>query len=54
MRNLREGEVVGKKDIRAIRPGFGLPPKRIDTIIGKKLNCNVERGDPVKLEFFVD
>jgi len=52
VRDLRKGEVVTLDDIRAIRPGFGLPPKYSDLIVGKILISDVERGDPVLLEAF--
>ena len=50
MSNLRKGDVVQSGDIRAIRPGFGLSPKHFDTVVGKAVCCDVERGDPVTLE----
>ena len=45
--NLKKGQVINKKDVRAIRPGFGLPPKYMSSIIGKHVSLDVERGDPV-------
>ncbi|MDB9877705.1 pseudaminic acid synthase [Amylibacter sp.] len=50
MNNLRKGDVVHSADIRAIRPGFGLSPKHFDTVVGKAVCCDVERGDPVTLD----
>jgi pseudaminic acid synthase len=50
MSNLRKGDIVRSTDIRAIRPGFGLPPKHFDAVVGKAVCCDVERGDPVTLE----
>lgn len=50
MKDLRKGDVIKSADIRAIRPGFGLSPKHFDSIIGKIVSCNIERGDPVTLE----
>jgi pseudaminic acid synthase len=50
MSNLRKGDVVHSKDIRAIRPGFGLSPKHFDIVVGKAVCYDVERGDPVTLE----
>ncbi len=52
MNNLNKGSVIKKTDIRAIRPGNGLPPKFADEIIGKCLCIDVERGDPVTLDAF--
>ncbi len=50
MTNLKKGDVIHITDIRAIRPGFGLSPKHFETVIGKAVCYDVERGDPVTLE----
>ena len=50
MCNLKKGDTISSKDIRAIRPGFGLPPKLFDSLIGRTVCCEVERGDPVSLD----
>ena len=47
VRNMKKGEIISKKDIRIIRPGFGIPPKEFENIIGKIVRRDVERGDPV-------
>ena len=45
--DLKKGQSITKKDIRVIRPGFGMPPKNYKKIIGKKVNTDVEIGDTV-------
>lgn len=50
--DLKAGEIVSEKHIRRIRPGFGLPPKFFDQIIGKKVNRDIMRGDPVSWDLF--
>ena len=45
--SLKKGNVVERNDIRRIRPGYGLPPKYEDNIIGMELKKNVERGTAV-------
>lgn len=47
--NLQNGDKIKKDDIRSIRPGFGLHPKYLNSIIGKEVNCNVTYGDRVEL-----
>jgi len=47
---LSEGEVISKDDIRRVRPGFGLPPKYFDWVVGKKVITDVEFGDAVTLD----
>lgn len=54
MNNLKKGDEIKSTDIRAIRPGFGLSPKYINFIIGKHVNCNVERGDPVSFDLITE
>ncbi|WP_062109472.1 pseudaminic acid synthase [Bacillus niameyensis] len=44
---MKRGDVLTKDNIRAIRPGNGLPPKYIDIILGKKIKKDVEKGTPV-------
>lgn len=51
---LRSGDQVKEKDIRIIRPGFGLAPKYYHEILGKTLTTNVEPGDRVSLDDFED
>jgi len=46
------GEIITDKHIRSVRPGFGLPPKYYDEIIGKRLIQNVNFGMPVMKEHF--
>ncbi len=41
------GEIISSNDVKRIRPGYGLAPKYLSEILGKKLTRAVERGDPV-------
>ena len=52
MKDLKAGDVIVLSDVRAIRPGYGLNPKHIDKLEGKRLVKNVERGDPVSFDVF--
>ena len=52
MKDLKKGVIIQPSDIRAIRPGNGISPKFADKIIGKTLDIDVERGDPVTLDAF--
>jgi N-acetylneuraminate synthase len=45
--DVRAGEVISEKHIRAIRPGNGLPPKFIDDFIGKRAARDTPRGTAV-------
>jgi pseudaminic acid synthase len=47
MKPLKKGDTISKDDIRSIRPGFGLPPKFLDQVIGNVLDTDVDYGMPV-------
>ena len=42
--DMKKGDVITKKNVRSIRPGFGISPKYYDLVIGKKVNRDVKRG----------
>jgi pseudaminic acid synthase len=44
VQDLKAGDVLTQENIRAIRPGLGLPPKYLGQILGKALNQDVKRG----------
>ena len=50
VRALNKGDVITENDIRSVRPGFGLPPKYYDKLIGTKVAISVEKNSPVTLE----
>lgn len=50
VRDLKAGELITADSIRSVRPGFGLPPKMIDSIIGKKVSEAVGANTPVLWE----
>ncbi len=47
VKDLPAGSQIGAEDIRAIRPGRGLPPGCWDLVIGRRLSRAVTRGTPV-------
>lgn len=46
-RDMKAGEVLNSDNLRAIRPGSGLPPKYFETLLGKRVNRDINRGTPV-------
>jgi len=44
------GEIITEDYVRSIRPGFGLHPKYLQDVLGKKFNCDVKKGDRFSLE----
>ena len=47
VKNMKSGDVIKPDDIRSVRPGFGLAPKNLENIIGKKLKKDVLENTPV-------
>ncbi len=48
VKNINKGEIITSEHIKSIRPGYGMPPKEINNIIGKQILVNVTRGSAVK------
>jgi pseudaminic acid synthase len=46
-KDVKIGETISKDNIRSIRPGFGLHPKELPNIIGKKFSKSQEKGTPL-------
>ncbi len=51
--DISAGEFITKNNVRAIRPGFGLHPKFLNEIIGKKVNYDLKKGDRFDLSFIL-
>jgi pseudaminic acid synthase len=47
VRDLKAGEIVTSDCIRSVRPGYGLPPKMIDRIVGRRLKTDCKANTPV-------
>ncbi|RLB70834.1 MAG: pseudaminic acid synthase [Deltaproteobacteria bacterium] len=45
-RDLKQGDALDRHNLRAIRPGLGLPPKFYDQLLGRKVNRDVKKGTP--------
>lgn len=43
--NMKAGDEITEKNVRSIRPGFGLHPKYYNNILGKKVAKDLEKGE---------
>lgn len=50
VKSLAAGDTITEDAVKSVRPGFGLAPKYLPEIIGRKLKTNVRYGDPVTLD----
>lgn len=48
--DLEVGTELTRENVRSIRPGFGLPPGLIDTVLGRRVNQPVSRGTALRWE----
>ncbi len=48
--DIQAGEVFSEANVRAIRPGFGLAPKHLDAVIGRRAARDLPRGTPLSWE----
>ena len=51
--NMQSGDILTPDNLRAIRPGRGLPPKYYNLLLGKKIKADVQAGTPVKWELLM-
>lgn len=52
VKDMKAGDVIDETCVRSVRPGFGLPPKMLDSLIGKCLTQDVFEAEAVKLSYF--
>ena len=48
VKDINVGEIFTHKNVRSIRPGFGLAPKMIDLVIGNKASVSISEGSALK------
>mgnify|MGYP001199862839 CR=1 FL=1 len=52
VQDLRAGDVLTQENVRAIRPGLGLPTKYLEQVLGKIVRCDVKRGTALEWNLF--
>jgi pseudaminic acid synthase len=50
VKDLKRGETITPDAVKSIRPGFGLPPREMDNLVGRCAITEIRRGTPAKLE----
>lgn len=54
VKDVIEGEKITTANIRSIRPGYGLHPKYLNSVLGKTFVKNVEKGSRLTLDLIVE
>jgi len=52
VKDLEAGDTVVEGDVRSIRPGYGIAPKRLHDVLGQEIPFSVSRGTAVSQEIF--
>ena len=52
VQNIKAGQMLTSQNLKAIRPGLGLPPKYYDILLGKKVKKDIPKGTPVSWDIF--
>ncbi|WP_353663224.1 pseudaminic acid synthase [Hydrogenimonas sp. SS33] len=48
---IRKGEIFTENNLRSVRPGYGLHPKYLPEILGKRARCDLQKGTPMKFSY---
>jgi len=46
-KDIKAGDILTADNMRIVRPGFGLPPKHYDVLLGKRVTKDIQRGTPL-------
>lgn len=49
--NIKAGDIITEKNVRSVRPGFGLHPKYLPEILGKHFIKDCVKGERFSLEY---
>lgn len=52
VQDIKAGDKLSPENLRAIRPGLGLPTKYLDLVLGKTVKRDVRRGTPLNWDLF--
>ena len=46
-KDIKAGDILDASNVRVVRPGFGMPPRFIDVVLGKRVNRDLAAGSPL-------
>lgn len=49
--DIKAGDTITEQNVRSIRPGYGLHPKYLNSILGKVVSKDLNKGDRFSLEY---
>lgn len=52
VKDIKKGETFTKENIKTIRPGYGLEPKYLELVLGRRAKSDIKMGTPFSWEMF--
>ncbi|WYL96982.1 MAG: pseudaminic acid synthase [Gloeotrichia echinulata IR180] len=52
-KDMKAGDIFTPENLRAVRPGLGIPPKYYDTILGRKIKQDTQMGTPISWDLML-
>lgn len=49
--DMKAGDIITEQNVRSVRPGYGLHPKYLPNLIGKRVNRDLEKGTRFSFNF---
>lgn len=53
VKNVKKGDLINDSNVKSIRPGFGMHPKYLNQIHGKKFNNDFVKGTPMRKNMII-
>ncbi|MGA6102023.1 pseudaminic acid synthase [Psychrobacter pocilloporae] len=53
VKDLKAGDIITEDAVRSVRPGFGLAPKFLDEVVGKKAKIDITENTAVNRDLFL-
>jgi sialic acid synthase SpsE len=47
VKDIKKGDIFTEENVRSIRPAYGLPPKCLKLILGRKTKRDIAKGSPL-------
>lgn len=51
VKDINPGDVITTDNVRSIRPGYGIAPKNLKTMLGKTATESIKRGEPITADY---
>lgn len=52
--DIKAGDIITEKNVRSVRPGYGLHPKYLKEILGKRVTKDMDKGERFSLLMIKD